>query len=139
MDSQHASLLRVSTPGRLRAPLQRELRLKRGKSKLHVQLRARLYHRSSPDSQHLKTWLCLETRFFKEEVRSAEGLPRRLSGKDSACDAGDIGDQSLGGEDPLEEEMATHSSALAWRIPCTEEPGGLQSMGSQKGRTQVSN
>ena len=40
--------------------------------------------------------------------------------------------QSLGWEDPLEEEMATHSSILAWRIPWTEEPGGLQSMGSQK-------
>ena len=40
--------------------------------------------------------------------------------------------QSLGGEDPLEEEMATHSSVLAWRIPWTEEPGGLQSMGSQR-------
>ena len=39
---------------------------------------------------------------------------------------------SLGWEDPLEEEMATHSSILAWRIPWTEEPGGLQSMGSQK-------
>ena len=39
---------------------------------------------------------------------------------------------SLGGEDPLEEEMATHSSTLAWRIPWTEEPGGLQSMGSQR-------
>ena len=36
--------------------------------------------------------------------------------------------QSLGWEDPLEEEMATHSSILAWRIPRTEEPGGLQSM-----------
>ena len=35
------------------------------------------------------------------------------------------------GEDPLEEGMATHSSILAWRIPWTEEPGGLQSMGSQ--------
>ena len=35
--------------------------------------------------------------------------------------------QSLGHEDPLEEEMATHSSILAWRIPWTEEPGGLQS------------
>ena len=34
---------------------------------------------------------------------------------------------SLGGEDPLEEEMATHSSILAWRIPWTQEPGGLQS------------
>ena len=39
--------------------------------------------------------------------------------------------RSLGQEDPLEEEMATHSS-IAWRIPWTEEPGGLQSMGSQK-------
>ena len=39
--------------------------------------------------------------------------------------------QSLGREDPLEKEMATHSSVLAWRIPWTEEPGGLQSMGSQ--------
>ena len=38
----------------------------------------------------------------------------------------------LGQEDPLEEEMATHSNILAWRIPWTEEPGGLQSMGSQK-------
>ena len=38
----------------------------------------------------------------------------------------------LGGEDPLEKEMATHSSILAWRIPWTEEPGGLQSMGSQR-------
>ena len=40
--------------------------------------------------------------------------------------------QLLGQEDPLEKEMATHSSFLAWRIPCTEEPGGLQSMGSQR-------
>ena len=38
----------------------------------------------------------------------------------------------LGWEDPLEEGMATHSSILAWRIPWTEEPGGLQSMGSQR-------
>jgi len=36
-------------------------------------------------------------------------------------------------EDPLEEEMATHSSILAWEIPWTEGPGGLQSMGSQRG------
>ena len=39
--------------------------------------------------------------------------------------------QSLGQEDPLEESMAAHSSVLAWRIPGTEEPGGLLSMGSQ--------
>ena len=40
--------------------------------------------------------------------------------------------RSLGWEDPLEKEMATHSSILAWRIPWTEEPGGLQSTGSQR-------
>ena len=40
--------------------------------------------------------------------------------------------QSLGQEDSLEKEMATQSSILAWRIPWTEEPGGLQSMGSQR-------
>ena len=40
--------------------------------------------------------------------------------------------QSLGQEYLLEEGMATHSSILAWRIPCTEEPGGLQSIGSQR-------
>ena len=39
---------------------------------------------------------------------------------------------SLGQEDPLEEEMATHSNILGWRIPWTEKPGGLQSMGSQR-------
>ena len=42
--------------------------------------------------------------------------------------------QSLGQDDPLEEEMATHSSILAWSIPWTEEPGRLQSLGSQRVR-----
>ena len=45
--------------------------------------------------------------------------------------------QSLGGEDPLEEEMATHSSILIWRIPRTEEPRGLQSLGSQGEETDT--
>ena len=40
--------------------------------------------------------------------------------------------QSLGWEDPLEKETATHSSIFAWKIPWTEEPGGLQSMGLQR-------
>ena len=40
--------------------------------------------------------------------------------------------QTLGWEDPLEEGMATHSTILAWRIPWTEEPGGLQSIGLQR-------
>ena len=46
--------------------------------------------------------------------------------------------ESLGQEDPLEEEMATHASILAWKIPWTEETGGLQSMWSQKSRSQLS-
>ena len=45
--------------------------------------------------------------------------------------------QCLGGEDPLEEAMATHSSIHAWRIPWTEEPGGLQSTGSQSDTTEA--
>ena len=46
--------------------------------------------------------------------------------------------QSLDQEDPLEEEIANHSSILAWEIPWTEEPGGLQSMESQKSQTRLS-
>ena len=45
----------------------------------------------------------------------------------------------LGWEDPLDKEMATHSSILAWEITWTEESGGLQSMGSQKSQTGLSN
>ena len=56
--------------------------------------------------------------------------------KNPAASAGNAGDvvQSLGQEDLLEEEMATHFSILAWRIPWTGEPGGLQSMGCQRVR-----
>ena len=46
--------------------------------------------------------------------------------------------QSLGQKDPLEQEMATHSSILAWEIPWTEEPGGLKSTELQKNQTQCS-
>ena len=46
--------------------------------------------------------------------------------------------QSRGREDPLEKGMAAHSSILAWRIPWTEEPGGLQSMKLQKSQTRLS-
>ena len=53
------------------------------------------------------------------------GFPGGSDGKESACTVGDLG--SLGWEDPLEEGMASHSSILAWRIPCTEKPGRLQS------------
>ena len=67
------------------------------------------------------------------------GLPRWLSGKESACqETQESRVQSLGGNDPLKEEMTTHSSILAWEIPWTEEPSGLQSMGSQKSQTRLS-
>ena len=61
------------------------------------------------------------------------GFPGGSDGKESACNAGDLG--SIPGrpwEDPLEKGTATHSSILAWRILLTEEPGRLQSMGSQR-------
>ena len=54
-----------------------------------------------------------------------------LFGKESACNTGDLGSIPGLGR-PLDKEMATHSSILAWKIPWTEEPGGLQSMGSQR-------
>ena len=64
------------------------------------------------------------------------GLPWWLSGKESACSAGHAGDTSSTPEEgePLEGEMATHSSSLAWETAWTEEPGGLQSMESQRVR-----
>ena len=57
-------------------------------------------------------------------------LPRCLCDKEHACQCrrGETRDQSLNWEGPLEKEMATHSSILAWKIPWTEEPGGLQSL-----------
>ena len=57
-------------------------------------------------------------------------LPRGLSGKESVCNERRF--PSLGQEDPLEKEMAAQSSILAWKIPWTEESGGLQSRGSQR-------
>ena len=60
------------------------------------------------------------------------------SGKESTCNAGDMG-SILGREDLLEKEMATYCSILAWKVPWTEEPGRLPSMGSQKSQTQLSN
>ena len=59
------------------------------------------------------------------------GFPHGSDGKESASNARDPG-SIPGSEDPLEKGMATNSSILAWRIPWTEEPGRLQSMGSQR-------
>ena len=62
------------------------------------------------------------------------GFPGGSVSKEFAHSAGDP-DSLPGSEDPLEKGMATHSSILAWRISWTEEPGGLQSTGSQKSQT----
>ena len=76
--------------------------------------------------------------------REKSGVSRvylRADGSDGKESAGSVGDWgsipgSLGWEDPLEKGMTTRSSTLAWRIPCTEEPGELQSVGSRS-RTQL--
>ena len=62
------------------------------------------------------------------------GFPGSSVVKNPPANAG-TGVQSLGREDPLEKEMATHSSILAWKIPWTEEPGGLQVQGIAKSQT----
>ena len=60
------------------------------------------------------------------------GFPGSLDGKESACNAGALQMvRSSGQEDTLEQEMTTHSSILAWKIPWVEEPGKLQSTGLQ--------
>ena len=65
---------------------------------------------------------------------SSSAVPLWLNSKELACSAGDTGDMGSipGLEDPLEENMATHSNILAWRIPWTEESGGLQSIVLQR-------
>ena len=66
---------------------------------------------------------------MKEATLSGR-FPSGSAVKEFACNAGATG--GLGLEDPLEKEVAPHSSILSWRIPWTEEAGGLQSMGSQE-------
>ena len=67
--------------------------------------------------------------YLKATMVELEGFPGGSDSKVSACNAGDPV-QSPGQEDPLEKEMATRSNSLAWIIPWTEEPGGIQSVGS---------
>ena len=78
-------------------------------------------------------------RWIRQYLQPFRALPQWLGGKESACNAGDVGDVGsiLGQEDPLEEGMATHSGVLAWRIPWTEEPGRLRSVGVAKSWTQL--
>ena len=80
-------------------------------------------------------WQLEKDLWSQEKVESGMCLrdfPGGSSGKEPACQCRRHG--SLGEKDPLEEGMATHSSILAWRIPWTEEPSGLQSMGSPRVR-----
>ena len=72
-----------------------------------------------------------------QRIRTNE--PHGSSGKEPACQCRrhETLVRSLGREDPLDEDMAAHSSILAWRIPWTGEPGGLQSTGSPRIRTEV--
>ena len=72
-----------------------------------------------------------ETRDIRGTFHVRMGVAQRLKGLPLMLETWV---RSLGREDPLEKEMATHSRILAWRIPWTEEPGGLQSTGSQRVR-----
>ena len=67
----------------------------------------------------------------QSNINKFMGYPSGSVGKESACNTGDLG-SIPSWKDPLEKEMATHSSIPAWRIPWTEEPGRLQSVGSQR-------
>ena len=72
-------------------------------------------------------------------IKKHTRMPAMTTGSDGSCSA-ETQVWSLGPENPLQEGMATHSSILAWRIPQTEEPGGLQSMGLQRvGHNWVTN
>ena len=81
---------------------------------------------------------CPIVRLFQQQVRRWASQVALVVKKlpANAGDAGDVGSdpKSLNQEDPLEKEMATHTSTLAWKIPWTEEPGGPQSMGLQRVR-----
>ena len=78
---------------------------------------------------HIHTLLasCIK-QTIHENLLYSSGFP---DGREPASNAGETWVQSLGREDHLEKGTATHSSNLAWRIPWTDEPGGLQSMGLQ--------
>ena len=92
-------------------------------------------HRIRVPSSDRPSVHCSQGCMFQEFRYIYIGLPWWLRGKDSACQVGDSGlKYTLGWKYTLEEEMTTHSSNLAGKIPCTEEPGSLQSMGSQRVR-----
>ena len=72
-----------------------------------------------------------ESLCFSSTLGILDGFRGGSDSKESACNVGDLGSMPGSGRH-LEKEMATHSSILTWRIPWTEDPGGLQSVGSQR-------
>ena len=82
------------------------------------------------DVEHLFMYLLL----IYSLVKNIQAFPGSLAVRNLPANSGDSGDtvRSLGQEDSLKKEMATHSSILAWKIPSTEEPGGLQSIALQR-------
>ena len=79
------------------------------------------------ESQFLYPWASRGSLF--------RGFAGGSDGRESTYNAGDINSMSLAGKDPLKKGMATHSSILAWRIPWTEEPAGLHSIGGKESDT----
>ena len=67
-----------------------------------------------------------------QSIMEHRGFPGGSDSEESACNVGDLSSISGSGRSPVEKEIATHSSILAWRSPWTEEPGGLQTMVLQR-------
>ena len=95
--------------------------------------RERVVHRGLPGGDST-TFMSLSWPLDTEWLLLSLGFPGGASGKELACQRRrcETWVRSLGWEDPLEEGTATNSSILVWRIPWTEEPGGLQSIGLQR-------
>ena len=102
---------------------------------LNLKAEATLDNSSKKCINVILTWW---DKFFVYQFYLQKGFPGGSDGKESACNAGDPG-STLGSGRSLEKEIATHCIILDWRIPWTEEPGGLQFMRSQKIRTGLSN
>ena len=89
-------------------------------------------HEASFPEWHFGPWLLGTSPLIYMHALQVRGFPGGSDSKEFACSEGDLGLIPLGWEDALEKGKATNSRILAWRIPWTQEAGGLQSMGSQK-------
>ena len=96
------------------------------KSQYNISFRDHAFQYLGKCNEWMSKWMTNELNYSRPYL-----FPSGWEGKESACNAGDQV-RCLGQEDLLKKVMATHSNILAWRIPWTEEPGGLQSMGLQR-------